>query len=379
MCVFAKRIVASMARGDIGRVAFWTLFLVWTAVGVGRLPAAEARALRGSVSRATVDRFSLKDLGGLKLREDTYATGLNSRGQVVGYACAKDGACHAFVYSGAKIRDLGAAGREYSSTECISDSGDILGWSADLDGPRIGFLWSAGKLQPLRCRWKGGVAYGLNCSGLVVGSMLAGAGARHACLCSSGTTQDLGTLGGNRSTARAISEAALVVGDAALKNGDVHAFLWIKGTMTDLGTLGGRGSTAYAVNGLGQVAGEADSKDELPHAFLWSSGVMRDLGCIGGHPAGSTAYGVNARGQVVGQALFYVTGKRNPASHGMLWQSGRAFDLNVLLDSSGLGWTVEVANGINDAGQIAATAYNVRSQHRRAVLLTPVACRRRRA
>ena len=53
-------------------------------------------------------------------------------------------------------------------------------------------------------------------------------------------------------------------------------------TVTDLGTLGGNSTTAYAVNASGKVVGYATTLDGDTHAFLWENGVMQDLGTFGG-------------------------------------------------------------------------------------------------
>src|SRR6266542_1991227 len=73
---------------------------------------------------------------------------------------------------------------------------------------------------------------------------------------------DLGTLGGAffaASFAFAINNRGQVVGDVSVppSGHDFHAFLWQDGTLTDLGTLGGDDSSARAINERGQVVGES--------------------------------------------------------------------------------------------------------------------------
>ena len=90
---------------------------------------------------------------------------------------------------------------------------------------------------------------------------------------------DLGTLGGDASTAFALSNDGHVVGGADLKPGQFHAFRWSReGGMRDLGTLGGPNSTARALNDSGDVVGDAEVTPGVTHAFLWHDGKMRDLG-----------------------------------------------------------------------------------------------------
>jgi probable HAF family extracellular repeat protein len=49
-----------------------------------------------------------------------------------------------------------------------------------------------------------------------------------------------------------------------------HAFLWEKGVMTDLGTLGGDFSSADAINPAGQVVGRSGTRADQIHATLWT-------------------------------------------------------------------------------------------------------------
>jgi probable HAF family extracellular repeat protein len=88
-----------------------------------------------------------------------------------------------------------------------------------------------------------------------------------------------------------------------------HAYIWTPANgMIDLGTLGGGNSLAYGVNDFGQVAGQADT-NITTDPFLWSpdSGMV-DLGTLGGPTDLGDAYdvanGVNNAGQVSGVSLI---------------------------------------------------------------------------
>jgi len=121
-------------------------------------------------------------------------------------------------------------------------------------------------------------------------------------------------------------------------------------TVVDLGTLGGSQSVAYGINDSGQVTGQAaiGRDNQLTHAFLYSGGVMRDLGTLGGDL--SNGHALNAAGQVVGSAQM-----ADGSNRAFLYADGVMHDLNHLV--TGLAGTVLIlASGINDSGQIAASA-----------------------
>ena len=241
-------------------------------------------------------------------------------------------------------------------------------------------------------------ANAINNSEQVVGKSATGNGYSHAFLYNSGTMQDLGTLGGNFSTAYCINNSGQVVGYSEVPgNSPVNSFLYSGGTMTNLdndsynynyayaindngeivgscsfygllsfigafafldadgtptglalnftnlGTLGGLVSTAYGINNSGQVVGEAGMLNGHSHAFLYSSGTMQDLGTLGGDF--SAAYGINSSGQVVGKA-----GTLNGYSHAFLYGSGTMQDLGTL------GGNSSAAYGINSSGQVVGCA-----------------------
>ena len=107
---------------------------------------------------------------------------------------------------------------------------------------------------------------------------------------------------------------------------------------------------------------------------------MIDLGTLSGGAVGSdysVALGVNNRDQVVGYTYLPSVGQMPLQQVAFLWnRSGtgttKMINLNNLLNDTGRGYVLISATGINDYGQIVASAYNIYEGGVRSVLLTPV-------
>jgi probable HAF family extracellular repeat protein len=143
---------------------------------------------------------------------------------------------------------------------------------------------------------------GINDVGHLVGEITTEEWTYHAILTVDGEIRDLGTLGGEYSSARRVNSRDQVVGWASLWGDEEwHAFLWdpTTGVMRDLGTLGGTVSEACAINEAGQVVGTSNTVEGRARAFLWQNGQMVALPLPTGYTQ-SEAFGINASGQIVG-------------------------------------------------------------------------------
>jgi probable HAF family extracellular repeat protein len=98
------------------------------------------------------------------------------------------------------------------------------------------------------------------------------------------------------------------------------------------------------------------------HAFFYDGTQMNDLGTLGG--TNSFAWALNDSGQVVGRSDI-----AGGAQHAFLYDGTGLHDLNALIPPN-TGWVLQVAEAINDAGQIAG--YGTFNGQTEAFLLTPL-------
>jgi probable HAF family extracellular repeat protein len=302
--------------------------------------------------RCLLTSYSITDLGTLGGNQ-SYAYGINNRGQVAGVADIPCGCIeHPFLWAGGVLHDL-TPGQASARATGLNDLGQVVGKNTS-GHP---FLWS--RASGMKDLGFTGIADKVNNRGDVVGQT---GYPNHAFLWRDGHYLDLGTLGGgdDGSTATGINNRGEVVGQASGR-----AFLWTPGTgMEDLGSLDGNpGSTsdAAAINDRGQIVGTSFSYAlGTSHAVYYSSSGVIDLGTLGGY---SEAKALNNLGQVVGLS--------NGDAFLTDLQGGPMVDLNTLIPPDS-GWVrLFEANGINDAGQIVGAGQLPGYDVIHAYLLTP--------
>ena len=351
--------------------------------------------LCGTADAAIPPGYTITDIGFLG-NGWGHQFGINEAGQVVSKAYFEHGQEHAFVWADSngngrtdpgEMRDLGTLGGMESNAMGVNNSGQVVGGSNIPGEPGArAFLWENGAMINLGTL--GGPESGASCindSGQVAGMSYPASANFHAFLWADGNgnglsdpgeMKDLGTpLGYNHSRAGCINNSGQVGVYACVDDATTvpwRAFLWTDGNgngqsdpgeMQDLGALGGTSSIPRGMNDSGQVVGGATTGTEGEgHAFLWEHGVMTDLGTLGG--TDSYGWDINGLGQAVGWA-------HTPTEqHAFVWENGTMTDLNGLI-TSGSGWVLQEAAGINDSGQITGMGvYEGQGNH--AFLLTPI-------
>lgn len=283
----------------------------------------------------------------------------------------------------------------------INGSGQVVGWTGS---PTRAFIWTQGiGVQELPHFAAGpSVAYDVNDRGQVVGES-----AGHAVRWTNGAAQNLGTLEpGGSSSATGINELSHVAGSATV-GGQLHAFLFTDADgMVDI-TPTTAVRAVWRINEHDQIAGYR-SLFNGNRAFRWTGGVLEDLGIpadfahsfgldlndsgqvsgaatsatgnservarftdgvgwelLGGVGETNLGYGLNSAGDVVGEGVP-VSG---PTTGVVFFDGLGLFDLDDLVP--GTEWNVLFAADINDAGQIAALAFNTVTGQSAAVRLSP--------
>jgi probable HAF family extracellular repeat protein len=242
----------------------------------------------------------LPTLGGLW----TMPSGINNRGQIVGYSEAAGGGCHLCLWDpNGRIQDLGPNIRTRFH---LNDSEQIAGTTRDPNGHDIAFLWDRARGMRL-----------------------------------------LGTLGGYGSTPLGLNNRGQVVGWSWTATGLLHAFVWDESTgMRDLSPSEADHGEARAINDSGLILGTSDRETSRP--ALWTSAgpvadanQLRDLYGF---------YGINRHGYTAGR-------QRLPDGREflVLWRPGSTPQRLLPLDPQIVPWSA-----INDANQILFTEWHHR-------------------
>ncbi|HYR91176.1 MAG TPA: hypothetical protein VE422_44380 [Terriglobia bacterium] len=335
-----------------------------------------------------VNTYTLTDLG-VNTPDTTWSfgQGINNSGEAVGEFDVMDGtgaqrgfrtmANQAFL-PGTSDEFGPLAGDSRSAAFAINASGVVIGDSSN------GFVaWSDATGSPMhafRSRSRGillesyGPTYyadrlyarGIDFAGRVVGSFKnIGSDFPHAMFSSCGPScifpLDFPLNFPTKSEAYGINSKVQIVGwrETSRLTAFMLQSLGTSWLATDIGFPGSDWSKAFAINDNSQVVGESVLGGRTHHAFLFqdinSNGVqdaneIRDLDTWNSIRSGARS--INAGGTAVG----YQSGDPSVGgdSHASIFiPNGPMVDLNVLVPAGTGRWTLRLASGINDNGQIA--------------------------
>jgi probable HAF family extracellular repeat protein len=296
---------------------------------------------------------------------------INDDGVAVGGETTADGNMHAIRYTDVSgVQDLGKlsgfGAQSYASA--IASDGAIGGHADRADGSSVffGHRYTANGGRSEICAGSCSV-WDLNGRGQVVGLLPGRDPTTWQAFIHAPETglRTLGTLGGARSSASAISETGIVVGNAQLegsaKDDLGHAFIYdaraVNPQMRDLNVVyDAQGWILQAANDVNEsfivgngLRGDAKRGFRIDTA----SGKVQDLGTIPGG-GNSFAWGVDAYGDVVGWAE-----DATDHNNAIVYSAGLGGmrRLGDLVDPA-LGWQLVQANAVNAHGMIVGWGYH---------------------
>ena len=230
---------------------------------------------------------------------------------------------------------------------------------------------------------------------------------QHALLWDNGAKTDLGALpGGNNSFVEGINDAGVAVGQSSIAmvyqpGQGMHTLNSVLDSTAngitfldarDINNAGQIVVTGLAPSGvthdyLAQLNGSVQSIPLNPtsineagvvagsiqgNAAIWTNATgLTLLGRLPGATS-ATARGINDAGQLVGFWKYNVGTRIEDGDFAFVWEQGRGMEhLDALLDESGYGWHIVIANDVNNLGQIVADAIGPDGASH-AVVLTPV-------
>jgi probable HAF family extracellular repeat protein len=250
-----------------------------------------------------------------------------------------------------KIISLPTPAGYNSSALGLNDNGNVVGYNVQGDTYQA-FLYSQSSGSSIDIGSLGGqtnAACAINGSDQVAGYSQDANGNLGAFIYTKDSgIKAVGSLdGGVSSEAFGINNSGQAVGDSQNATDDHRPVLFGNSGVKDLNVCVAQNSnafrTAYAINDAGQVAGRTDTDQGAIHAFVVGSanGDLKDIGTLGG--TNSEALAINKSGEVAGDAET-----ANGTPHAFLYRKGSTRDLGTL---AGLD-TASFARSINDEGEV---------------------------
>jgi uncharacterized membrane protein len=351
-----------------------------------------ARASGPATPRAPAPaEYRITDLGTLPGCDVTYATGVNDKGWVCGYAYTL-GPGHAmlprpFVWRSGKMMELPKLGGEYGQALAISELGDVGGNAQTKDYSGRPVIWKqANDFAVVQLTELKGYVECLLDDGYACGYIYQNK-AHRAAIWQGSKMQVVGNPEDAESKCHGINSKGTAVGQYVPKDGQLGSMipgdwrpaLWKDGSqvalphLLDMEKAGSgfriRASVCEAINEDGIAAGWSETPNGRK-ACLWKDGKVMVLPAPDGLSA--EARSINNHGVAVGAVVERVN-KAGRKEYACVWRGGIAEDLNSLVPP-GSGWKFRVASHISDSGYIVGYGdYDKYPDHRgRAFLLTPV-------
>jgi probable HAF family extracellular repeat protein len=163
---------------------------------------------------------------------------------------------------------------------------------------------------------------------------------------------DLGTLGGQSSSAVAINDKGQVLGNRVTASGQRRGFIYYHGRSSDITSTPNLTLNYADINNAGYILARgfiSTPEGDALRSFLRDpSGRLRNIGTLPGENAVNQAEALNNRNQIVGESGPFIS--PDPPLRAFIWTRG------VIRDLGDFGFTPNYALGINDRGQVTGYA-----------------------
>ncbi len=319
-----------------------------------------------------------------------YANGMNDKGEVVG---AVYGTYIGWVWKNGHFTYLdtlpNAPADAYSEPFAINNESVVAGVSLNSEGRQRPVLWRNGDIRELGALpdERSVLLYDINERGDIAGDLYSdvyGISGGIVVFGDQGRTLPALAGGDGYTLAARINECGVVAGTSSSAKG-LRGVIWTPTGVHDLGTLPGADQVgAGEINDLGAVAMglryPTSTGGYRYRGAVWQGGHITELPLLHTSNCVDTyATGINNRGQVAGGT--YVTTLVDPTTvtaeqYAVVWQNGRAFDVNDLIcseDPLKPYVTFVWCQDINNNGQILAQGRDSRAEGGFGLyLLTPV-------
>jgi hypothetical protein len=296
--------------------------------------------------------FTILDVPG---QLDTYALGLNDRGEVVGYSDSSAGQAN-FIWSNGVFSHAPAyGGNSVTQLNAINDRGTAVGFSVGAYGSydtAIGYAYDVhtGVTTPIPVV-PGYTMFptGINATGTVAGNAYIFDGRRYESygfMAHGSTAKLLAPPNGKRSTlVSAINDAGRVVGDyGAYRN---LGFTGLGRAYAAVNPPGSTGTAVTFVSPGGIVGGLYYDASYGTHGFTWDGSTYKVYDGAG--ESAPATVGVGPQGQVFGNTSIYAANS-GPGS-GFVVVGGKTYPIAVSSDPA----TATVITAVNANGDLVGT------------------------
>jgi probable HAF family extracellular repeat protein len=222
--------------------------------------------------------FSYLDTGGtfttvtVQGATSTFASGVNTSGQIVGHYYDSSFNTHGFLLSGSVLTTIDAPGavQPYGTIVTgLNGSGQVVGYYEDSAGVVHGFLWSAGTFTTIDYpEATGTYPTAINNSGVIVGYFTEATDSyRHGWERSGSTMTAINVSGASETMPQGINTSGQIVGAYLNASGQTSGFELSGTTVTTINVPSATSTMVSGIDDAGQMVGEYTDSTMTQYGF----------------------------------------------------------------------------------------------------------------